>query len=530
MIRRDRSSPGSTFARSRRSPAQLLSALLLLAVLTATTHAQTDADLQRLHAYFAQALTDWPVPGFAVAIVQDDSVILARGYGVREMGEPEPVDEHTLFAIASNSKAFTSAALARLVDAGKLQWDDRVVEHIPSFQLYSPYVTGEIRVRDLLCHRSGLGTYSGDLVWYGTGYSRDEVLRRIRHLPPAGSFRADYGYSNVMFLAAGQLIPAVTGMSWDEYVEVEFFGPLSMDRTVTSIDSLPNRTNVATPHGERDGGVIAFAWYSWDNIGPAASIISSVSEMARWIRLHLNHGVWDGRTYFSEDQSRTMWTPHMSFRVSAGAEGRYPSTHFRGYGLGWGVMDYLGRKVVSHGGAADGMYSRVVLVPEEKLGMVILTNAMTSLQTALSYRILDAFLGGTERDWSAEFLESHRRGQQRWAERWAQWDGERAQDTTPSLPLDGYAGTYRGPLYGDATVKLEDGALVLRLLPNPDLVADLTHWHHDTFLIEWRHEFPWFERGWALFVLDRNGAIVEMKLDVPNEDFWFTELELKKQD
>jgi len=508
----------------------LVTSLLLLSVLVTGAHTQGSVDLERLDAYFAEARVDWQVPGFSIAIVKDDQVVFAKGYGVRELGKNEPVDEHTLFAIASNSKAFTSAALARLVDEGKITWTDRVIDHIPYFKLYSPFVTREMRIRDLLSHRSGLGTYSGDIVWYGTDYSREEVLRRISNLEPAGEFRADYGYSNVMFLAAGQIIPAVTGMSWDEYLETEFFDPLGMERTVTSIDSLPNRTDVATPHGERDGQVRTFPWYSWDNVGPAASVISSVSEMAKWILLQLNRGTWDGKTYFSESQSRTMWTPHMSFGVSAGYAERYPSVNFRGYGLAWGLMDYRGRVIASHGGAADGMYSRVVLVPEESLGIVILTNSMTSVQTALSYRVLDVYLGGEERDWSAEFLVDHNRGKERWAERWAQWEEGRVPNTTPSMKLETYTGTFGGALYGDATVELEDGALVLRLLPNPDLVGDLTHWHHDTFLIQWRHEFPWFDDGWAQFVLNRNGKVVEMKLDVPNEDFWFDELEFRRRE
>jgi len=508
----------------------ILVLVLAGASLTASARAQPTVDVEELDAYFRAALTAWPVPGFAVAIVKDDSVALARGYGLREIDQSDLVDEHTLFAIASNSKAFTSAALARLVDQERLRWDDRVVEHIPWFALYSPYVTAEMQVRDLLSHRSGLGTYSGDLVWYGTDYSREEVLRRIRHLPPAGSFRADYGYSNVMFLAAGLVIPAVTGSSWDEYLASEFFGPIGMDRTVTSVDSLASRTNIATPHGERDGRVVTYPWYSWDNVGPAASVISSVRDMAQWIRVQLNRGTWNGRTYFSEEQSRIMWTPHMSFPVAGRTDDGGAATNFRGYGLGWGLMDYHGRLVASHGGAADGMYSRVVLVPEERLGMVILTNGMTSLQTALSYRILDAFLGTAERDWSAEYLARHRRGQERWAARWSQWEDNRVLGTQPSLPPEGYTGTYGGDLYGDATVLIENGTLVLRLQPNPDLVADLSHWHHDTFLIEWRHEFPWFDRGWAQFVLDRTGAVAEMRLDVPNEDFWFHELQFRKQD
>ncbi len=505
-----------------------LAVLLFGGMLPATVAAQ-DVDIAALDRYFASAGRAWQVPGFAVGIVKNDSVVVARGYGLRELGKPDVVDEHTLFAIASNSKAFTAAALARLVDEGRIAWKDHVTDYLPYFQLYSPYVTAEIRIRDLLSHRSGLGTYSGDLLWYGTSYTREEVLRRARYLEPAGAFRADYGYSNLMFLAAGEIVPAATGRTWDEYIETAFFEPLGMVRSVTSVDSLPNRANVATPHGEKNGRLQVFPWYRWDGVGPAASIISSVSEMIRWLRLQLHRGTWEGKAYFSEEASRTMWTPHMSFAVSKQAEERYPSTHFRGYGLGWGLMDYLGRKVVSHGGAYDGMYSRVVLVPEENLGIVVLTNSMTSLPTALAYRALDAYLGGVERDWSEIFLQDAERDRQRWAARWEAWDRGRVPNTKPSLPLDRYTGTYGGPLYGDAVAELDEGRLVLRFLPNPDLTGDLTHWHHDTFQVTWRHEFPWFGRGWVQFVIDRTGDVVAMKIDVPNEDFWFTELEFTKR-
>jgi len=515
---------------SRRSPGTTLAFLTIISLLITpqSARAQAAVDLDAVDDYIAAAVAAWPVPGLAIAIVKDDAVVFAKGYGVREIGGSEAVDEHTLFAIASNSKAFTTAALASLVDKGQLDWDDRVVDYLPYFEVSSPYVTDEMRLVDLVTHRSGFGSFSGDLVWYGTGYSREEVVRRMRFLEPDRRFRADFGYSNVMFLTAGMMLEAVTGRTWDEYLETEFFGPLGMDRTVTSIDSLPNRANVATPHGERDGAVRTFPWYSWDNAAPAASIISSVSDMAKWMRLQLNRGTWDGRTYFSPDQSRTMWSLHTPLRVSAGAEERY-GQHFNGYGLGWNVLDYHGTFIARHGGAADGMYSRVMLVPEEHLGVVILTNGMTSVQTALTYYILDLYLGREPRDWSAEFLEDHNRGKQRWAERWEQWNAERLTNTTPTLPPEGYAGTYGGDLYGDATVTVEDGRLVLRLLPNPDLVADLTHWHQDTFLITWRHEFPWFDDGWATFEIDQTGAATEVELYVPNEDFWFEELELERR-
>ncbi len=492
--------------------------------------AQSSVDLTALDQYFAGALEAWEIPGFAVAIVKDGELAFAKGYGVRELGEAAAVDEHTVFAIASNTKAFTAAALAMLVDEEKISWDDHVVEHLPYFQLYDPWVTQEMRVRDLLCHRSGLGTFSGDLLWYGTSYSREEVIRRTRYLEPAGAFRSSYGYSNLMFLAAGEVIPAVTSRSWDEYVKTEFFEPLGMVNTVTSTEDLAGMNNVATPHKLKDGEHIAIEWYNWDIMAPAGGIISSVSDMSQWLLLQLDEGVLNGDTIFSETAQRTMWTPHVSYFVSRSSEETNPTTHFRGYGLGWSLMDYQGRKVMSHGGGYDGMYSRVVLVPEEELGLVILTNGMTGVQTSLSYRVLDAYLGGAERDWSAEALERAERSRDRAEARQERFKSARVTGTKPSLPLEDYTGTYGGPMYGDATVTLEDGHLVVSFIPNPDLVGDLSHRHFDTFVIEWRQEFAWFNEGTVQFLLDRNGKVVEMKIDVPNYDLWFYELEFKKKD
>ncbi len=503
---------------------------LWLALLATNLQAQDHVDHTALDSYFAAAREDWKVPGFAVAIVKDDEVVFARGYGVRDIEAGGAVDENTLFAIASNTKAFTAAALAMLVDDGKLGWDDRVVEYLPYFQVYDPWVTQEMRVRDLLCHRSGLGTFSGDLLWYGTSFSRADVVRRARYLPPAGSFRASYGYSNIMFLAAGEVVTAVTGRDWEEYVETEFFDPLGMWRTVTSVADLDGIANVATPHKLKDDEHLRIEWYNWDIMSPAGGIISSVKDMAQWIRLQLSEGVWSGDTIFSESAQRTMWTPHVSYYISRDSENRYPTTHFRGYGLGWSLMDYNGRKVASHGGGYDGMFSQVAVVPEEELGLVILTNGMTSMQSALMYMILDAYLGGADRDWSAEFLKRAEEGEVRDEEERTKFENERVMGTKPSLALEDYTGTYGGPMYGDATVSVENGHLVVRFLPNPDLVGDLKHWHFDTFVIEWRREFAWFNEGTVQFLLDPTGKVTELKIDVPNKDLWFYELEFKKKD
>jgi CubicO group peptidase (beta-lactamase class C family) len=503
----------------------------ILAVSSSATalHAQRP-DIAALDGYIAAAREQWQVPGLAVAIVKDGRTVLARGYGVRDMRDTAAVDEHTLFAIASNTKAFTAAALAMLVDEGRLRWDDRVREHLPWFELYDPYVSSELRIRDLLSHRSGLGTYSGDLLWYGTPYTAEEVVRRARHLPPAGPFRAHYGYSNLMFIAAGEVVRAVGGEAWPEFVARRILQPLGMTRTVLSTASLAERDNVATPHGTWDGELVPFPWYGWDAMGAAGSIISSASEMAEWLKLQLDGGITArGDTLFRPQQGRAMWTVHTPMAVTPASRELYPTTNFRGYGLGWSLNDYRGRLLASHGGGYDGMYSRVVLVPAENLGVVILTNSMTGISTAIANHVVDAYLGGPEHDWSAVLLARERASHVRETERRAAAVRQSVTGTRPSLPLQAYAGTYGGPMYGDATVTLEDGRLVLRLLPNPDFVADLRHLQHDTFVVEWRRPWPWFGRGTAQFVLTPAGQPAELRVDIPNQDLWFHELEFMRR-
>ncbi len=512
-----------------------LTALTLIVAIAQPSAAQAPTPAQ-LDAYFAQALKDWNVPGMAVAIVKDGKVVLAKGYGVRELGKPDPVDADTLFAIASNTKAFTATAVAMLVDDKKLSWDDRVVDSLPYFQLYDPYVTSDIRIRDLLSHRSGLGTFSGDLVWYGTSYSREDVLRRARYLKQASPFRSRYGYQNLMFIAAGEVVAAAAGTSWDRFVKARILDPLGMTRTVTTLADVQRATNVATPHAGTYAPLRAYPWRSWDSCGPAASVVSSASDMAKWIAVQLDGGAAGGKRLFSEAAQRAMWTPHVSFTTDpnpsvppvGSAPPRMP-VHFRGYGLGFSLSDYRQHFVAEHGGAADGMFSHVTLVPEEKLGFVILTNSDTGLSSALSYTILDAYLGGDGRDWSQLYLARARQSAEEKARARDAVEKARVAGTKPSLALEKYAGTYVSTLYGEARVAVENGSLVLRLVPAPEMAADLSHWHYDTFALTWRTPFPWFGNGRAQFVVDQDLAVTEIKLDVPNDDFWFYELELKRK-
>jgi CubicO group peptidase (beta-lactamase class C family) len=507
----------------------LLLLVLLLGPLLPAKAQETDARLKEIDAYASKVMRDWRVPGFAMAIIKDDKVVFAKGYGVRELNKPDPVDADTLFAIASNSKAFTSAALAILVDEGKIKWDDPVTKYLPDFQMYDPYVTREMTVRDLLSHRSGLATFGGDLLWYETDFDRREILRRIRYLKPTSSFRSRYGYQNIMFLAAGEIVQAVTGKSWDEFVKERFFLPLGMRRTVTSVKAFRAGDNVATPHNEVDGRVRVIRYGVVDGAGGAAAINSSVAEMAEWLRLQLARGKYNGKQIFSRGASHEMWTPHTVIPISEQGEKFNPTRHFNSYGLGWFLSDYHGRKVVSHSGGLDGMISQVGLMPEENLGVVILSNSETSLPAIMLNKVFDVYLGVPARDWNTEILARAKAGRDAAANEEKKLEDERAKNTRPSLALGKYAGSYTGAMYGEARVAEENGRLVIRLVHSPNFVGDLEHWQYDTFRLKWRESIVYpFPKGFVTFTLNARGQVDEMKVDVPNPDFDFKELEFKR--
>lgn len=312
--------------------------LVLLLVMVAAGRAQ-NAPPGDLDEYVARAMKTFEVPGMALAIVKDGTVVMAKGYGVRKLGDPTSVDENTLFGIGSNTKAFTSAALATLVDEGKLNWDDPVNDRLPGFVMYVPYVSKEIQIRDLLCHRSGLGLGEGDLMfWPPTTFTREEVIYRLRYLKPATSFRSTFAYNNLMFLTAGQVVAAVSGKSWDDYVREKIFQPLGMRTTNSSNTAFRPGDDYAFPHEKVDGKLQVIAFENLDNAGPAGSINSSAAEMAKWIQVQLNHGEIPGKKtrIFSEKSSQEMWTQHMTVPIGQWAEeSKALRPRFRGYGYGW---------------------------------------------------------------------------------------------------------------------------------------------------------------------------------------------------
>lgn len=523
---------------TRRWPAGWAGKILLLFVfglvgasqLIAATKLPTALD--DFDAYVARTLKEFDVPGLAVAIVKDGEVVLANGYGVRRLGEATPVDAHTLFAIASNTKAFTAAALAILVDEGKLNWDDRVVDRLPGFQMSDPVVTHEMRVRDLLVHRSGLGLGAGDLLyWPPTDYSTAEVVRRLRFVPLSTSFRSAYAYDNILYAVAGEVIAAVSGQPWKEFVRTRIFAPVGMTEVKLSASEVGPSDNAATGHASIDFKAIGpVPPMSWDNNAPAGAIITNVSEMAKWLRVQLAGGrLADGadgkeRRLFSVARQREMWsvvTP-MPIRPRTGALAA-TQPNFSGYGLGWDLSDYRGRKIVSHTGGWPGQVSKVVLVPELKVGLVVLTNQESGEAfQAVSLRILDAFLEAPVTDWVAAYAEAHRKALARADDSWAKHVAARAKDAPPSLPLARYAGTYRDVWYGDVVIAEAAGKLVLRFTHTPLLTGELEPWQHDTFIVRWR-ERSLNADAFVTFALTPDGGIDQVKMEAlsPLTDFSF---------
>ena len=486
---------------------RLVSVLVLVLVLTPFAHAQ--APEAGFDEYVEKAMKEWEVPGLAIAVVKDDRIVFAKGYGVRELGGTTAVNERTLFAIGSSSKAFTAATVAMLVDEGKLKWDEPVTKYLPAFQLFDSYATRELVVRDLLTHRSGLER--GDLIWYASPHDRSEVLRRVRFLKPSWSLRSRFGYQNIMFLAAGQLTAALTGKEWDDMVRDRIFVPLGMNASSTSIKSLAASDNVASPHSKIDDKLQKIAWRNIDNIGPAGSINSNVIDMAQWVRMNLGGGMYEKKRVLSAAAVKEMQTPQTVIRIEGNNERLYPEAHFLNYGLGWFLSDFRGRKLVEHGGAIDGMRASVSLMPEEKLGVVILTNRHGSvLPHVLMYRVMDAYLNvADKRDWSAEMLKKFKAVEEQAKAAEKKIEDERAKGTSPSLALEKYAGTYQNEMYGETKFAVKDGKLTSEFGPN--FMGELEHWHYNTFRIVWRDRME--GKSFANFRLNARGQIESVMIE-----------------
>jgi len=497
-------------------PARWFPPALILA-LPLAAQADLDRAVERTRAAFN-------VPGIAVAVVQDGKVVLAKGYGVRRLGDPAPVTPRTLFAIASNTKIFTASALAMLVDEGKLAWDDRVVDRLPGFQMSDPYVTREMRIRDLLCHRSGLGLGAGDLMFFPpTDLTAEEIVHRLRFVPLATSFRSAYAYDNILYTVAGEVIRAVSGRPWAEFIRERFFGPLGMASSRTSIRDVRPGDDVAAAHA-MDGDRLAPVEHDvMDNSAPAGAIVASAEDLTRWVRALLAKGdLGGGRRLFSEKRARELWTPLTLIPhgepPAALAEAR---SDFLAYAMGEDVRTYRGHLLVSHTGGLKGMVTEVSMVPGRNLGVIVLTNQEEGAAfKAVTNTVLDHYLGAPPKDWVAAFQEVRAAQKARAKEEVGKAEGARNAASKPSLPLEGYAGRYRDPWYGDVLVEAAGGKLAMRFTHTPGLTGTLEHWQYDTFVVRWKDRTLDAD-AYVTFCLDPAGKVarVAMKAVSPSTDF-----------
>ena len=468
-----------------------------------------------------RAMQTWNVPGLALVILKNDEVILSKGFGIREIGKPGHVDEHTLFAIGSNTKAFTATAMGLLVQQGKLSWDDPVTKYLPHFKLQDANATQLMTIRDLLSHRGGLGTWAGDVLLLSS-YDTEEVVRRLQHIPPAYDFRAGYGYSNLMFITAGLVISTVSGMSWDDFIRQHIFEPLGMTDSVTNPSYFGERSNIATPHEDIKGKLQTVAQRQDAHVGAAGSICASVADIAQWLRLQLNQGSLDGNQLVDAAIIQETQTPHTPIRLTPVERKLLPSRHFAAYGLGWFLSDLHGRFFVRHTGGVDGMLSSTVLIPEEKIGIAVFTNKLPNMAyVSLPAYLIERLLDVPAQDWIQNYLDLEKELKEKEEKAKEQREASQAKETRPSFALEKYVGEYDSLILGGATVGLDGGGLCIQLQAHETMSGKLEHWHYDTFLCKW--DDPVLGESLIPFMTDGQGNLVEFHVKI-RED-WIDPLE-----
>jgi CubicO group peptidase (beta-lactamase class C family) len=469
-----------------------------LLVVAQTLGAQGKPDWAAFDRYVAKAAADWRVPALAIAVVKDDSVVFAKGYGVLQKGSVQPANEHTRFAIGSTTKAMTSALLAMLVDEGKLKLDDPVTKYIPELQLYDPWVTRELTIRDLLTHRSGLpGT---DLFWATNWkYSEADIIRRLRYIQPTASFRSEWQYHNVMYALNGVIIERVTGMPWEQVIKARIFTPLGMNETEPLVSMIMGKPNVAVPHALINDSVTVVPVRSTDGVASAGSVWSSVSDMARWMRFVIDSGRIGDKRLIQQRTFAELITPQIQAPMEEYPALQLAKPDYFSYGLGWFIQDYRGQQVWMHTGSINGLCAIIGIEPNKRLGVYVLENLdHAELRHGLMYSVFDLFENGPRRDWSKDLEPIFAR--QRTTVAVAQ--SGRATSSPPSLPLERYTGTYVDSAYGDVHVTLENGVLQAAVVT--DAAVPLEHVNFEAF----RAKASGAGRPTVLtFVPDGNGGV-----------------------
>ena len=501
---------------------------LIVLLVTGSSLLAQGLDTAKIDALVDRVMETTPSVGIAIAVVKDGALIHSKGYGIRSLENKEKVDKNTLFAIASNSKAFTAAALSILVDEGKVKWEDKVVEHIPEFKMYNDYVTANFTIVDLLTHRSGLGLGAGDLLIFpdGADFTIEDVLNSFQYQKPVSAFRTEFDYDNLLYIVAGEVIARASGMSWVDFVQSRIFQPLGMDNSVATNSRLQENANLAMPHDSEGEKIKQLPIYDSELVAAAGGIYASVDDLSKWMLMQLNRGKYGndlGSEMFSGRQQNEMWKAHTNMGFTTTPNPR-TQTHFAAYGLGWGIKDVQGKIIISHTGGLPGMLSQTILVPELNLGIVILTN---SLPGGLAYNsipqmILDSYLEMEEKDWIKEMADrALDRGEESDSVTSAVWkvvDKKKAS----GIDLDDYTGTYKDNWFGEVEVVLKDGKLWFVSKRSPKLKGEMYFYKATTFAVKWEYD-DMNADAFAIFGLNEEGKgkSISMKGISPNIDFSF---------
>jgi len=491
---------------------------------------------QEIDRLVMRTMEKFNVPGIAVAVVKDDKVIHSMGYGVSSLNTKLKVDPNTLFAIASNSKAFTAAALGMLVDEKKLDWNDRVIDYIPEFRLYDPYVTREFTIADLLTHRSGLGLGAGDLmIWPGRNdFKINDIIHNLRYLKPVSSFRTKYDYDNLLYIVAGEVVARGSGMSWNDFIEKRIMVPLGMAGSASTYNRLKDKTNVIDPHAPVNGRVQVIERNYNEVADAAAGIYSNISDMSKWIIMQMNKGRYGenlDKQLFSEAVHRTMWTPHTIIPVRESAEFK---PHFSAYGLGWRLNDIMGYKQIGHTGGLGGIVTQVTLVPELKLGIIVFTNQQSGAAfRAISTSIIDSYFGIKGADRVTQYFEDERKAFENAKKITDEiWRSVEAQKSVPvTFNNTTYTGTYTDDWFGEVTISDKNGKLWFDSNRSSDLTGEMFYYRGNTFIVKW-NDRSMDADAYIMFCLDDTGKAsgMTMKAISPLTDFSydFHDLDFKR--
>ena len=498
--------------------------LIFLLVDIASTHAQviTSAEIDNL---VERTLKTFDVPGIAVAVVKDGKVIHSKGYGVRSLNTKQKVDENTLFGIASNSKAFTAAALGMLVDEKKLKWDDKVRDYIPEFKMYDPFVTEEFTIKDLLTHRSGLGLGAGDLMFWpdSNDFKLNDIIHNLRYLKPVSSFRTKYDYDNLLYIVAGEVVKRASGMAWEDFIETRILQPLSMTQTAASFKRLKSRANVIDPHAPVDGTVKVIR-RDWSEVANSAGgIYSNIADMSKWIIMQMDNGKYGaGKQLFSEEVHEEMWTPQTILPVRG--TNSY-NTHFSSYGLGWGLSDVKGYKQATHTGGLAGIVTQVTLLPELKLGIIVFTNQQSGAAfTSITNTIKDSYVGVKGIDRVKEnhdrVVRNEENAKKITSEIWKDIDAQ--QKNAVKIDNTMFLGTYHDKWFGDVTVSMKNGKLWFDSKRSVLLSGEMFAYKGNTYIVKWIDRSMDAD-AYVMFDLDNSGKAsgFKMKAISPLTDFSF---------